>query len=98
MLRLTKTRWLGIAVAIGIAGLAGIALAQDKETVLKNRQATMKEQGKDLGAVKAYLRSEEHTSELQSHSDLPSFPTRRSSDLVLAQIRPDQTGEVRCCG
>src|SRR4029453_7467397 len=29
-------------------------------------------------------RSEEHTSELQSHRDLPSFPTRRSSDLVLA--------------
>src|SRR5438034_313019 len=26
-------------------------------------------------------RSEEHTSELQSHSDLPLFPTRRSSDL-----------------
>src|SRR5476649_253327 len=28
-----------------------------------------------------YIRSEEHTSELQSHSDLHSFPTRRSSDL-----------------
>src|SRR5476649_75292 len=27
-------------------------------------------------------RSEEHTSELQSHSDLLSFPTRRSSDLL----------------
>src|ERR1035437_2029301 len=27
-------------------------------------------------------RSEEHTSELQSRRDLPSFPTRRSSDLV----------------
>src|SRR5215211_4944939 len=27
------------------------------------------------------LRSEEHTSELQSHRDLHSFPTRRSSDL-----------------
>src|SRR5882672_24982 len=27
-------------------------------------------------------RSEEHTSELQSHSDLHSFPTRRSSDLT----------------
>src|SRR5882672_636187 len=26
-------------------------------------------------------RSEDHTSELQSHSDLHSFPTRRSSDL-----------------
>src|SRR5476649_1183131 len=27
-------------------------------------------------------RSEEHTSELQSHRDLHSFPTRRSSDLL----------------
>src|SRR5476649_1923991 len=27
-------------------------------------------------------RSEEHTSALQSHSDLHSFPTRRSSDLL----------------
>src|ERR671926_229695 len=29
----------------------------------------------------AEVRSEEHTSELQSHRDLHSFPTRRSSDL-----------------
>src|ERR1035437_9053460 len=29
------------------------------------------------------FRSEEHTSELQSHQDLHSFPTRRSSDLWL---------------
>src|SRR5476649_2635216 len=29
-------------------------------------------------------RSEEHTSELQSHRDLHSFPTRRSSDLPWA--------------
>src|SRR5215204_6131905 len=28
------------------------------------------------------MRSEEHTSELQSHRDLHSFPTRRSSDLL----------------
>src|SRR5215211_3370693 len=28
------------------------------------------------------IRSEEHTSELQSHSDLHSFPTRRSSDRI----------------
>src|SRR5476649_316626 len=31
------------------------------------------------------LRSEEHTSELQSHRDLHSFPTRRSSDLQYAE-------------
>src|SRR5476649_2129395 len=33
-------------------------------------------------------RSEEHTSELQSHSDLHSFPTRRSSDLAGAGVPP----------
>src|SRR6202049_4439646 len=35
-----------------------------------------------VGHLDAYfIRSEEHTSELQSHRDLHSFPTRRSSDL-----------------
>src|SRR6202012_4699879 len=35
-------------------------------------------------------RSEEHTSELQSHRDLHSFPTRRSSDLMSeTKIRED---------
>src|SRR5215211_2063845 len=47
----------------------------------------------------APLRSEEHTSELQSHSDLHSFPTRRSSDLRAGDydvdappVRPQRTG------
>src|ERR687885_97514 len=31
-------------------------------------------------------RSEEHTSELQSHRDLHSFPTRRSSDLYALRV------------
>src|SRR5215204_1691034 len=35
---------------------------------------------------RANERSEEHTSELQSHRDLHSFPTRRSSDL--SSLRP----------
>src|SRR5437773_2027124 len=34
------------------------------------------------GGDGGWPRSEEHTSELQSHHDLHSFPTRRSSDLV----------------
>src|SRR5476649_236682 len=33
-------------------------------------------------------RSEEHTSELQSHRDLHSFPTRRSSDLPVPFREP----------
>src|SRR5476649_262803 len=35
----------------------------------------------DDAEAAALVRSEEHTSELQSHRDLHSFPTRRSSDL-----------------
>jgi cytochrome c556 len=42
-------------LTIAAAGVSGWALAQDMETVLKNREATMKEQGKSIGAVKAYL-------------------------------------------
>src|SRR5476649_1088228 len=33
------------------------------------------------------IRSEEHTSELQSHRDLHSFPTRRSSDLAAPRLQ-----------
>src|SRR5262252_3272121 len=36
-------------------------------------------------------RSEEHTSELQSHRDLHSFPTRRSSDLLIDELVPATT-------
>src|SRR5260370_25898316 len=51
------TKFLEVAGALEIVlpGASGAALAQEKETILKNRQATMKEQGKDVGAVKAYL-------------------------------------------
>src|SRR5882672_10809622 len=53
----------------------------------------------NLGARLPYLfatRSEEHTSELQSHRDLHSFPTRRSSDLrVRRGPEPAQARRVR---
>jgi len=55
MSSITKFRVLAAALVIVGAGASGVALGQDKETVLKDRQATMKEQGKDAGAVKAYL-------------------------------------------
>src|ERR671917_291353 len=38
-------------------------------------------------------RSEEHTSELQSHRDLHSFPTRRSSDLRESRCFQDHSHE-----
>src|SRR5476649_1602615 len=47
----------------------------------QNIQDVMDETRWDMGNLALIPRSEEHTSELQSHSDLHSFPTRRSSDL-----------------
>lgn len=55
MLPLTRPGVLGAALAIALAGVTGATFAQDKETILKNRQATMKEQGKDLQNIKAYI-------------------------------------------
>jgi cytochrome c556 len=45
---------LGAVLAIG-AAYSSDALAVDKDQVIKDRQALMKEQGSDAGAVKAYL-------------------------------------------
>src|SRR6202049_1506452 len=44
------------------------------------------------------LRSEEHTSELQSHRYLHSFPTRRSSDLhpITVSDKPSVASATRC--
>jgi cytochrome c556 len=55
MFSLTNIRMLGVVAAVVFPGVTGIALAQDKETVFKDRQATMKEQGKDMQNVKAFL-------------------------------------------
>jgi cytochrome c556 len=42
------------ALIFVLSGAVGAVLAQDKETVVKNREALMKEQAKDMGTVKAY--------------------------------------------
>jgi cytochrome c556 len=55
MLPFTKSGVLSVALAIVLAGVSAVGRAQDKEKVLKDRQAVMKEQGKDLQNVKAYL-------------------------------------------
>lgn len=50
---------LGAVLAIGTAaGLTG-ALAADKEQVIKDRQALMKKQGGDLGAIKGFIDGKE---------------------------------------
>ena len=50
----TRYSVLVAALTFVLAGLGGVTLAQDKEAVVKNREAFMKGQAKDLGSVKAY--------------------------------------------
>ena len=45
------------ALILALAGISGTVLAQDKEAIVKNREALMKGQGKDLGSVKAFIDS-----------------------------------------
>ena len=53
-----KRRLLGAVWTIGIFAAVATpapAPAQDKQAVLKERQTTMKQQGRDLGRIKGYL-------------------------------------------
>src|ERR1044072_6457035 len=58
---------------------------------------TLRDGGGQAGGAGASVaaRSEEHTSELQSHRDIRSFPTRRSSDLMLDRHRASGDLAVR---
>ena len=52
----TSFRALAIVAALAIGAAGSVAgLAADKEQVIKEREALMKKQGADLGAVKGYL-------------------------------------------
>jgi cytochrome c556 len=51
----TKQLMLAAVLVFILTSLSGISLAQDKEAVLKDREAFMKGQGKDIGSVKAYI-------------------------------------------
>src|SRR5947207_3297685 len=71
-----------------IAGATGTGKTVTLQTLAENFSARgvavfMADVKGDLAGLSQPGRSEEHTSELQSHSDLHSFPTRRSSDLWL---------------
>jgi cytochrome c556 len=81
MSSITKFRALAAVLAIVAAGASGVALGQDKETVLKNRQATMKEQGKDIGAVKAYLDGKGDLAQAKAGATNLTQTTKKIPDL-----------------
>jgi cytochrome c556 len=81
-----KLAMLGAVVAIAALGSTG-ALAVDKDQVIKDRQAQMKEQGGDMGAIKGFL---------DDKNDLATA-TAKASDLVdaikkIPDVFPPDTG------
>lgn len=73
-----KLLTVGAAVAIGIGSFG--AMAQDKAKVFKDREALMKQQGADLGAVKGFLDDKNDLAKAQAGA----------SDLVLTMKKiPD---------
>src|SRR5215204_4664119 len=83
---LSLGRWSSRAVAHRLLLLLVAALVPAGPVVI----------GLDDTIERRWGRSEEHTSELQSHRDLHSFPTRRSSDL-LPRRRAPTSAASRCC-
>jgi cytochrome c556 len=81
MISAIKRRAFGAVLIIAIAGGGAMASAQDKDAVLKDRQATMKQQGKDAGTVKAFLTGKaDQTAAVAAATELTKT-TRKIPDL-----------------
>jgi cytochrome c556 len=81
MISAIKRHAFGTALIIAVAGAGAMALAQDKDAILKDRQATMKQQGKDAGTVKAYLTGKaDQTAAVAAATELTKT-TRKIPDL-----------------
>jgi cytochrome c556 len=71
---------LAVALTLALASPT-TAHAQDKETVIKNRQALMKEQGKDLGSVKAYTEGKGDLAQAEAGATNLTKTTKKITDM-----------------
>jgi cytochrome c556 len=83
----TRHAVLAAVLTFAVACLGGTVLAQDKETVVKNREALMKGQGKDLGSVKAYLEGKADLAQAEA-----SATNLAQSTNKIAEVFPPGTG------
>jgi len=77
----TKLRMVAVAFTFALASITAAALAEDKETVLKNREALMKEQGKDLGSVKAYTEGKGDLAQAEAGAANLTKTTKKITDV-----------------
>jgi cytochrome c556 len=75
---------LGAVLAIALIGTIGSAAAVDSDAVLKERQATMKEQGKDLGRIKDFVEGKGDQAGAQAGAKDLTETTRKIPDLFPA--------------
>src|SRR5271167_2010386 len=77
----TKHSVLAVALTLILAGLGGVALAQDKEAVLKNRETLMKGQAKDLGSIKAYTEGKADMAQAETSAANLTQSTKKISEV-----------------
>jgi cytochrome c556 len=82
------------ALIFAFSGTVGAAVAQDKEAVVKNREALMKEQAKDLGTVKAYTEGKaDLTQAAASAADLTQTTNKIPGAFPPGTGGPDSEGK-----
>src|SRR5215471_17624099 len=86
MSSLKKALGLGAVVMFALAVTFGFAFAQDKEAVLKDRQATMKEQGKDLQNIKAYLEGKGEIAQAKQSAANLTQTTKKIPELFMEPV------------
>ncbi|MBV8131066.1 MAG: cytochrome c [Alphaproteobacteria bacterium] len=64
-----------------MTAVSAVALAQDKDAVLKNRESLMKGQGKDLGSVKAYIDGKGDQAQAEAGAANLTQSTRKIPDV-----------------
>jgi cytochrome c556 len=77
----TRRRTLAAVAAAAMIGVAIPATALDVGAVLKDRQATMKQQGKSMGAVKAFLDGKADQAAAQAAATSLTQTTKKIPDL-----------------
>lgn len=69
-----------VALIFALSGVAGAALGQNKDAVVKNREALMKEQAKDMGAVKAYVEGKADLAQAEAGATDLTLTTKKIPD------------------
>jgi cytochrome c556 len=84
---------LAAVMTIVLASFGAAALAQDKEAVIKNREALMKGQGKDLGSVKAYTEGKADLAQAEAGAASLAQSTKK-----IPEVFPPGTGGTNSDG